>query len=289
MNTVINVDDVNGLSQSHSGGYTIHVRVGKNLDDMFADNPELKPKLPSMGPAGKGYEVVKIMKVEFDDPTCRDPKCPGKLTVGPISGTAVGNRGMGAPKWQGCPQTSWNPCVPAGGTCGGQFTADEMRAIGCQSEWTAPFYVVGPAIAYSDGVVIRKPAESANGFSTDVPPDWEGGTRETSTSSNPETIVVENVLLHSIKRGQYFYGLNTGRVKSTIVRRAAGVNPAKCNNNNDCGQAGKDPCCCEQGGDKDFDPNFKTLYGTRYIGLCRQSLNTNRLLQRFPVTRTLLN
>ena len=262
VDTVIEVDDVNGVSQAHSGGHTIHVRIGKNLDDMFADNPELKPKLPNIGPAGTGYEVVKIKKVTFTDPKCRDPKCPGQLIVGPSSGTAAGNRGMGAPKWQGCPQTSWNPCTPAGAGCGGTFTEDELRMLGCASEWTAPFYVVGPSIAYSDGVVIRKPAESANGFSTDVPPDWEGGTRETSTSSDPETITVENVMLHSIKRGKYFYGLNTGRIKSTIVRRAAGTNPAKCNNNSDCGQTGKDPCCCESSSDRKYKSAFNSLYGT---------------------------
>ena len=266
-----------GSSWVPSQGNTIHVMVSKDLDDAFAGNPSLKPDLPNLtggvsGAGGgtvnfNGTEVIKISDVQFDDPKCTDAKCPGWIEIAPDTGTPPQNRGLSAPTWQGCPQEEWNPCMPQGANCAGATIDEEgMRARGCTSQWDGPFYIIGPGLTFHDAIEIRKPAEPPNGYSTDSPPDWESGHKETPTSIAIQPAVVENVLLHSLKRSQFFYGLKTGRTRKTLVDVRAGSNPDNClaggGANAACGGVGEPVCCCEDAQDKEYDLDNDSAYGT---------------------------
>jgi len=253
-------------------GNTIHVMVSQDLDDAFAGNPSLKPNLPNLTPSGpgasatsfNGVEVVKISDVQFNDPKCVDTKCPGYLEIAPDTGVPPQNRGLSAPSWQGCPQSESNPCMQQGTNCAGaDINEDGMKARGCPSLWSPPFYVIGPGLALHDAIEIRKSVESPNGYSTDSPPDWEAGHKETPTTVSINKAVVENVMLHSLKRSQFFYGLNTGRVRTTLVDVRAGSDPEDCSQDGqNCGTTGHSGCCCEALGDPEYDTGNDTAYGT---------------------------
>ena len=279
-----------GLRWVPSQGNTIHVMVSKDLDDAFAGNPSLKPDLPNLtgGVSGagsgtvnhNGTEVIKISDVQFTDPKCTDAKCPGWIEIAPDTGTPPQNRGLSAPTWQQCPQEEWNPCMPQGTNCAGATIDEEgMRARGCPSTWSPPYYIIGPGLAFHDAIEIRRPGEAPNGYSTNSPPDWEEGHKETPTSTAIQAAVVENVLLHSLKRSQFFYGLKTGRARKTLVDVRAGSNPVvlgqSCTNNdsshsNPCGTANNPGCCCEDPTDISaqnaasggYDPDNDAAYGT---------------------------
>ena len=266
-----------------SQGNTLHVMISQDLDEAFAGNPSLKPDLPNLtpalgasGPGGgapinfNGVEVVKISDVVFEDPKCITAKCPGYLEIAPDTGIPAQNRGLGAPTWQGCAQSEFNPCMPTGQACGSgppEIDEEGMRARGCPSVWNSPFYVIGPGLAFHDAIEIRQPVQPPNGYSTDSPPDWEAGHKESPTETDIQKGVVENVLLHSLKRSQFFYGLKTGRTRKTLVDVRAGSDPedclhvdAPCTKSNGTG-SGK-PCCCENATDPDHDINFNSAYGT---------------------------
>jgi len=267
-----------GMNWHPNQGNTIHIMVSQDLDEAFAGNPSLKPNLPNLTPQGaqgaapgggppvnfNGAEVIKISDIQFDDPKCTKSKCPGFLEIAPDTGVPPQNRGLSAPTWQGCAQSESNPCMPTAAQCGGGVTIDDegMRARGCPSTWSPPFYVIGPGLAFHDAIEIRKSAESPNGYSTDSPPNWEAGHKETPTSVSINKTVVENVMLHSLKRSQFFYGLNTGRVKTALVDVRAGTDPFGCNNDKDCGKPGNKPCCCEKPGDKKYSAAHHSAYGT---------------------------
>jgi len=261
-----------------SQGNTIHVMISQDLDEAFAGNPSLKPDLPNLTPPGpatgppvnfNGAEVVKISDVVFTDPKCVAAKCPGYIEIAPDTGIPPQNRGLSAPSWNGCPQSEFNPCAPLPTTCPpGSDTIDEegMRARGCPSTWNPPYYVIGPGLAFHDAIEIRKPVQPPNGYSTDSPPDWEAGHKETPTETDIQKAVVENVLLHSLKRSQFFYGLKTGRTRKTLVDVRAGSDPVGCSSASDCGSSGKPECCCEDpstsGRPGGYDPDFNSAYGT---------------------------
>ena len=260
-----------------SQGNTIHVMVSKDLDDAFAGNPSLKPDLPNLtggvtGAGGgvvnfNGTEVIKISDVQFDDPKCTKAKCPGYIEIAPDTGTPPQNRGLSAPTWQGCPQAEWNPCMPQVGTCpNAEIDEEGMRARGCPSQWDGPFYIIGPGLTFHDAIEIRKPTEPPNGYSNDSPPDWEGGHKETPTAIAIQPAVVENVLLHSLKRSQFFYGLKTGRTRKTLVDVRAGSNPDNCLAGGGpgaaCGGVGEPVCCCEDPQDAEYDSDNDGAYGT---------------------------
>lgn len=267
-----------------SQGNTIHVMISQDLDEAFAGNPSLKPDLPNLVPQGpggtgpggaapvshNGVEVIKISDVVFDDPKCVKAKCPGWLEIAPDTGTPPQNRGLSAPSWNGCPQSEFNPCMPNVSSCGaggtGNIDEEGMRARGCPSVWAPPFYIIGPGLAFHDAIEIRKPVQPPNGYSTDSPPDWEAGHKETPTATDIQKGVVENVLLHSLKRSQFFYGLKTGRTRKTLVDVRAGTNPTDCLGQTPCkksdGTGSGKACCCENANAPDYDPDFDAAYGT---------------------------
>jgi hypothetical protein len=250
--------------------------VSIDLDEAFAGNPSLKPSLPNLNPPPptggsaainfNGVEVIKISDVQFSDPKCVAAKCPGYLEIAPDTGIPAQNRGLSAPTWQGCAQSEFNPCMPSVAACGASGgTIDEagMRARGCPSVWNPPFYVIGPGLAFHDAIEIRSSVESPNGYSTDSPPNWEAGHKETPTSVSINKAVVENVMLHSLKRSQFFYGLNTGRVRTTLVDVRAGSDPKDCSQDRGtCGTTGHSGCCCENVGDPGHVSDNDAAYGT---------------------------
>jgi hypothetical protein len=266
--------DAAGLIWVPNQGNTIHIKVSQDLDEAFAGNPSLRPSLPNLGGGGgtgsggsvanfNGVETVKVSDVQFDDPKCVAAKCPGYLEIAPDTGLPAQNRGLSAPSWQGCAQSESNPCMPQGQTCGGGIDDEGMRARGCPSVWTPPFYVIGPGLAFHDAIEIRKSVEAPNGYSTDSPPDWEAGHKETPTTVSINKAVVENVMLHSLKRSQFFYGLNTGRVKRSLVDVRAGSDPEDCSQDGGtCGTTGASGCCCENVGDPGHVPDNDAAYGT---------------------------
>jgi len=262
-----------GLTWVPSQGNTLHVMISKDLDEAFAGNPSLKPDFPNLTPAVgagasapinfNGVEVIKISDVQFTDPKCVKAKCPGYLEIAPDTGIPAQNRGLSAPSWDGCSQSESNPCMPNGQTCGGSIDEEGMRARGCPSVWEPPFYIIGPGLAFHDAIEIRQPVQPPNGYSTNSPPDWEAGHKETPTETDIQKGVVENVLLHSLKRSQFFYGLKTGRTRKTLVDVRAGSDPEPCGTvTGSCGGSGQGPCCCEVVGNPNHKPAFQAAYGT---------------------------